>query len=128
VLVSGGGDGLIQFWPTISVGPAGVVDVTWSESFEPNGTGFQGAGAGTSLVDIYWARSTDGGESFGAPVRITEVTTDWAATASDLVPNFGDYNDAVTFGQRLLTTWADGRNGVPDVFFARAKGTGGSSE
>jgi hypothetical protein len=128
VLVSGGGDGLIQFWPTISVGPAGVVDVTWSESFEPNGTGFQGAGAGTSLVDIYWARSTDGGESFGAPVRITEVTSDWAATASDLVPNFGDYNDAVTFGQRLLTTWADGRNGVPDVFFARAKGTGGSSE
>ena len=124
VLVAGGGDGLIQFWPTLSVGPAGVVDVTWSESLEPNGTGFQGAGAGTSLVDVYWARSTDGGESFGPPVRITEVTSDWGATASDLIPNFGDYNDAVTFGQRLLTTWADGRNGVPDVFFARAKGAG----
>lgn len=123
VLVAGGGDGLIQFWPTVSIGPSGGVDVTWSESLEPSGTAFLGSGAGTSLVDVYWARSTDGGVSFGAPVRVTEATTDWGATASNLTPNFGDYNDASTFGQRLLTTWADGRNGVPDVFFARAKGT-----
>ncbi len=122
VLVAGGGDGLLQFWPTVSVGPSGAVDVTWSESFEPGGTPFQGGGGGTSLVDVWWARSTDGGESFGPPVRITEVTSDWGAAASDLTPNFGDYNDAVTFGLRLLTTWADARFGVPDVFFAKAKG------
>jgi hypothetical protein len=121
VLVAGGGDGRIQFWPTISVGAGGVVDLTWYESVEPNGTGFLNLGAGTSLVDVFAARSSDGGVSFGAPVRITEVTTDWGATASDLSPNFGDYNDAVTLGKKLLVTWADGRNGVPDVFFARAR-------
>jgi hypothetical protein len=98
-----------------------VVDLTWYESVEPNGTGFLNLGAGTSLVDVFAARSSDGGVSFGAPVRITEVTTDWGATASDLSPNFGDYNDAVTLGKKLLVTWADGRNGVPDVFFARAR-------
>lgn len=120
VLVAGGGDGLLQFWPTVSVGPTGAVDVTYSESFEPDGTTFQGLGGGTSLVDVFWARSTDGGETFGAPVRLTEVTSDWGATESDLNPNFGDYNDAVSLGTSLLATWADGRNGVPDVFFIRA--------
>lgn len=122
VLVAGGGDGLIQFWPTVSVGPTGAVDVTWSESFEPSGTGFLGGGAGTSLVDVYWARSTDGGASFGAPVRITDVTSDWGAVANNLNPNFGDYNDALSLGQRLYVTWADGRTGVPSVFFAKARG------
>lgn len=120
VLVAGGGDGLLQFWPTISVGPTGAVDVTYSESFEPDGTTFQGRGGGTSLVDVFWARSTDGGETFGEPVRLTEVTSDWGATESDLTPNFGDYNDAASVGTSLLATWADGRNGVPDVFFTRA--------
>lgn len=122
VLVAGGADGLIQFWPTVSVAATGAVDITWSESFEPGGTGFLGGGAGTSLVDVYWARSTDGGTSFGAPVRITEVTSDWGGTTTNLTPNFGDYNDALTLGQRLYVTWADGRTGVPSVFFAKAKG------
>lgn len=126
VLVAGGGDGLIQFWPTISLSPSGAVDVTWYESFEPSGTGFLGAGAGTSLVDVGWARSTDGGTTFGTPVRISEVTTDWGATASNINPNFGDYNDAVSLGGRLYVTWADGRNGVPDAFFAEAQGEQGN--
>ena len=120
VLVAGGGDGLIQFWPTVSVGPTGAVDVTYSESFEPDGTSFLGGEGGTSLVDVFWARSTDGGETFGDPVRLTEVTSDWGAADSDLTPNFGDYNDAASVGVSLLVTWADGRNGVPDVFFTRA--------
>jgi len=121
VLVAGGGDGRIQFWPTISVGAGGVVDLTWYESVEPSGTGFLNGGPGTSLVDVYWGRSSDGGVTFGAPTRITEVTSDWGATTSNLSPNFGDYNDAETLGQALLVTWADGRNGIPDVFFAKAR-------
>lgn len=124
VLVAGGGDGRIQFWPTISVGATGAVDLTWYESLEPSGTGFLGAGAGTSLVDVYWSRSTDGGASFRAPVRVTDVTSDWGATTSNINPNFGDYNDALTLGDRLYVTWADGRTGVPAVFFAKGKGSG----
>jgi len=125
VVVAGGGDGLLQFWPTVSVGPSGVVDVTYSESFEPDGTSFKGQDGGTSLVDVYWVRSTDGGQSFGPPVRVTEQTSDWGAAATFLVPNFGDYNDALTLGQSLFVTWADGRTGVPAVDFARAKGSHG---
>lgn len=128
VRVAGGGDGLIQFWPTVSVGPTGAVDVTYSQSFEPDGTSFLGEEGGTSLVDVFWVRSTDGGETFGDPVRLTEVTSDWAATDSGLTPNFGDYNDAASVGVSLLVTWADGRNGVPDVFFTRALADQGDRE
>ena len=125
VVVAGGGDGLLQIWPTVSVGQSGVVDVTYSESFEPDGTSFQGRDGGTSLVDVYWVRSVDGGATFGAPVRVTEQTSDWGAAFSNLEPNFGDYNDALTLGQRLYVSWADGRTGVPAVDFARAKGSHG---
>lgn len=109
-LVAGGGDGLIQFWPTISVQPGGNVDVTYYESEE---------GFGTSLVDTFWAQSIDGGATWETPVIVTEVTTDWGATATNIVPNFGDYNTAVSAGNRLFATWADGRNGVPDTFFSK---------
>lgn len=127
VLVAGGGDGLIQFWPVISIGPTGAVDVTYSQSFEPDGTGFAGSGSGTSLVDVYTVRSTDGGDTFGDPLRVTDETSDWGAADSDLNPNFGDYNDALTLGQRLYTTWADGRDGVPAVFFAQGLAAQGAS-
>jgi hypothetical protein len=109
-LVAGGADGLIQFWPTVSIQPGGNLDITYYESEEIDGT---------SLVDLYWAQSIDGGENFEAPVRVTEVTTDWGATATNIIPNFGDYNTAVSAGDRLFATWADGRNGVPDTFFAK---------
>jgi len=114
-LVAGGGDGYIQFWPTISIQPGGNIDVTYYESNEVDGT---------SLVDLYWAQSIDGGASWESPVRVSEVPTDWGATASNLIPNFGDYNTAVSTGNRVYTTWADGRNGVPDVFFSKIQTIG----
>ena len=105
-LVAGGAPR--QFWPTVSVQPGGNVDVVYYDQ-----------AAGTSLVDVYWAQSLDGGATFEAPVRVTSVSTDWAATATNVIPNFGDYITAVSAGNRLFATWADGRNGVPDSFFSK---------
>ncbi len=124
ILAAGGGDGLIQFWPTVSVGPAGTVDLTYYESYEPDGTVLFGGGPGTSLVDVYWVRSSDGGQTFGPPVRLTDATTDWGAAraVSNLKPAFGDYNDAVSVGNKVLATWGDGRIGYPEVYFASALG------
>jgi hypothetical protein len=116
VLVAGGGDGKIQFWPDVTILKRGDVNVIYYESEETGDT---------SLVDLYLARSTDGGANFEAPVRVSEVTTDWGDTASNIIPNFGDYNTAVSAGNRVYATWADGRNGVPDVFFALILELGG---
>ena len=119
VLVVGGGDGLIQFWPTVTVQPDGDVVVTYNESVETTVPDFLDSdGLGTSLVDIFTATSTNGGASFGAPLRITSVTTDWGATFSNIIPNFGDYIFTVSTGNKDHVTWADGRNGVPDVFYS----------
>ncbi len=122
VLAAGGGDGLIQFWPTISIDPTGAVNLTYYQSFEPDGTALLGGGSGTSLVDVYWVRSTDGGRSFAPPVRLTGETSDWGAAASNMVPAFGDYNDAVSLGETLYATWGDGRSGIPEVDFVSALG------
>jgi hypothetical protein len=134
VLVAGGGDGSIQFWPTVSIQPGGNVDITYYESAEidldpqndqecvvplgPGGTPPFRISPMSSLVDLYYVQSTDGGMTFSSPIRVTEETTNWCDAISNIVPNFGDYNTAVSAGNRLFATWADGRNRVPDVFFA----------
>ena len=42
------------------------------------------------------------------------VSTDWLATFSVIVPNFGDYTDNfVSASNQLYVTWSDGRTGVP---------------
>jgi hypothetical protein len=49
------------------------------------------------------------------------VATDWNGVSSDIVPNFGDYNDNYVWpGTNVLAiSWADGRSGAPQAFFAR---------
>jgi hypothetical protein len=139
-LVAGGGDDKIQFWPTVSVQPGGNVDITYYESVEtdldpeddeecsvplgPGGTGPFRVSPVSSLVDLYYVQSTDGGSTFHAPLRVSNVTTNWCSVANQLIPNFGDYNTAVSAGNRLFATWADGRNGVPDAFFSKIRTIG----
>jgi len=41
-----------------------------------------------------------------------------------MYPNMGDYIGATTAGTHIYTTWADGRNGVPDTFFSSMHVTG----
>jgi len=41
-----------------------------------------------------------------------------------MVPNFGDYIGSASGGNHVFSVWADGRNGIPDVYFARIAGTG----
>jgi hypothetical protein len=109
-LVAGGADGLLQFWPVVSCNQSdGTVDVTYNQSDES---------VPGSLVDVFYAGSSDGGATFSAPLRVTEVSTNWGATATNITPNFGDYIDHVSKSNRVMATWADGRNGVPDVFYA----------
>ena len=74
-------------------------------------------GSANSLVDTVVVQSLDGGNTFGAPVRVTTATSNWCTTVSNIRPNFGDYIGS-SIGDTIQATWADGRNGVPDTFFA----------
>jgi hypothetical protein len=131
--------GVKRWWPVVSVEPGGNVDVVFYESQETPtssnpvcnvrvgslaGQPLWRRGAANSLVDTFWAQSTDGGATFSAPMRVSSATSNWCTTASNIRPNFGDYIGSTSTGNRVLATWADGRNGVPDVFFAAGLGSG----
>jgi hypothetical protein len=58
---------------------------------------------------------------------VSDEATDWLATATDIVPNFGDYNDIAAGGNRAYAAWGDGRLGDPDVFFSEVRGAGRST-
>ncbi len=124
------GDAKVQFWPVVSVTDGGVVSVVYQEDVETNVTPdpndletIRGVDGGTrfsnrsSLVDVFAAISTDGGATFGAPIRITDFTSNWSRTVSNIRPNYGDYIDATSreIGAntvRVYATWHDGREQV----------------
>jgi hypothetical protein len=130
--------GLKRWWPNVSVEPGGIVNVVYYESQErpidPTssavecnvgvGGGVRRVGTASSLVDTFLSSSRDGGVTFGPPVEVTSATSNWCAAVSNIRPNFGDYIGGTSGGNRAMAIWADGRNGVPDVFYATILGAG----
>ncbi len=121
--------GVKRFWPVVTVGEDDEVNVVFQESQEKPiasgavcnvsvGGGLRRRGTAHSLVDTFIAQSDDGGASFGPPVKVSSVTSDWCTTVSNVRPNFGDYIGSFGAHERILAAWGDGRNGVPDTFFA----------
>ena len=133
--------GVKRWWPVVNVEPGGTVDVVYYESQETTvtsnpfctisvGGGVRRRGTANSLVNTFWAQSLDGGTTFqGAPSFpkvMSTATSNWCTTASNVRPNFGDYIGATFGGNRVLATWGDGRNGVPDTFYATGLSAGKS--
>lgn len=120
--------GVKRLWPVVSVEPSGVVDVTYYESQEaaaPDGSActvrvsrtpliFR-TGTAHSFVNTFWVQSFDGGATFSAPILVSSATSDWCATFSNVTPNFGDYIGSVSVDRRVLSTWADARNSLPNL-------------
>jgi len=132
--------GVKRWWPVVNVEPGGTVDVVYYESQETTtasnpfctisvGGGIRRRGTANSLVNTFWAQSLDGGTTFQSmpfPMQMSTATTNWCTTASNIRPNFGDYIGATFGGNKVLATWGDGRNGVPDTFYATGLGAGKS--
>ena len=133
--------GVAAIFATVSLQQDGNVDITFFQSDEredvnkgicfvplgPGGTPPIKESQWRSFVDVVYAQSVDGGSGFGPPLRITDETTDWCDAYLNAIPNFGDYNTAVSRQGRVFATWTDGRSGVPDVYFSKIK-TGGKAD
>jgi len=138
------GDGKIQFWPVVTLGPTGQVNVVYYESQEvqlnPDSTVIEcsiGIGGGltrrsirSSIVDTFLARSNDHGATFQTPVKLSSTSSNWCKGTVNIRPNFGDYIGATTVGPKTHAVWADDRNtiligGTPrnvvDVFYTSAR-------
>ena len=128
--------GVKRMWPVPSVEPGGRVNVVYYQSQETSTplnpecveniefTNFFRVGTANSLVDTIAVSSADGGRTFGAPVKVTTVTSNWCTTVTNIFPNFGDYIGGTSGANRVMPIWADGRNGIPDTFFAPFLGPG----
>jgi cysteine-rich repeat protein len=106
-----------QVMPWVSVNSAGAVEVFWYDHRN---------WAGMHTVDVYAARSQDGGLTFGSNFRVTTAPSSWFAP-STFTPNFGDYIQCASDGTGFYPSWADARNNDIDVFASHvATGTCGN--
>jgi hypothetical protein len=121
-----------QFMPAVAVAADGTVGVFfYNRRLDPNNL----------RIDVYFARSRNGGRSFEPNLRVTDVSFDVPPTFGQRTSsqNFdalrgicymGDYNQMAADAQFFYLTWGDNRsilktekypNGRPDpdVFFAK---------
>ncbi len=107
-------NGRDQFLPWAVVGPDGTLHVMFLDRRDdPANHDFR----------PYYARSTDGGYSFGANLPLT-------AASSSPLPNFsgtflGDYNGIAAAGHGAFPAWVDTGGGSQDVFAAGVHGGSG---
>ena len=108
LLVNDDATGNDQFHPVIAVKPDGTIDVAWYDKRNsPNDDAW----------DVYFARSTDGGASFGANRRISDTTF---ATPTDLggSPWLGEYLDLEVDTVNAYLAFTSGVNDARgDIFF-----------
>jgi hypothetical protein len=104
------GDVGIQWQPTINVDANGNVNSFFYDRRDnPN----------TTLTNLYFAQSTDGGQSFNANILATSAVSNWHFV-SDGSPAWGDYMNSISDGADSIVAYADGRDGDPDAYFIRA--------
>ncbi len=113
------GTGAFHFLPALrNVDAHGNLNVTWFDRrLNPN----------TGLTDVFAALGVDPRTTITPKfnTRVTNVSSNWLANNSDIIPNFGDYTDnyvELTSGSgltaRIFAAWSDGRINDPQPFNA----------
>jgi hypothetical protein len=93
----------------------GLLNVTWYDR--------RGSNADTGKTDIFGVINVNP-RTPNTPTnyRFSNVSSDWLATSSAIVPNFGDYTDNFLSDLNVLyVAWSDGRTGVPQPEEAHVK-------
>src|SRR6266404_841198 len=116
IKVNNDGSGTDQFFPWLSVDPTtGWVEVGfYDRRDDPNDL----------LNNMYLARSTDGGATFGENTRVSMVSSDpriqsQVGGAFGSFIGLGDYLGLVATRGKAHMFWADTRRGKQDVFYGQ---------
>jgi hypothetical protein len=112
------------FNPALAVSPDGQhVSIVFYDKRNDDGSG--------NLVDLYLAESFDGGETWEANLRLSEVSSDLAkAPLTERGRMVGDYQGIaadVDFDTPAVACWIDTRSGSPDPFTVRVGRSRGST-
>jgi hypothetical protein len=99
-------------WSAIAADPSNKVDVVFVGLDELPGGLLRGPG--TAYYDAYFVQSNDGGATFSAPLKITNVSSDPGASSRNYLPFkfVGDYIGlaADSRGGGVFAVWTDTRN------------------
>ena len=104
-----------QFFPWLSVdSSSGAVDVVFYDRRDNQGP---------SLMNMYLARSTDGGASFGDNTRVTSASSD-SRIQADITSNssaigMGDYVGVAAASGKAHLLWTDTRRGKQEIFYGQ---------
>jgi hypothetical protein len=102
-----------QFYPALSVGPDGTVDVSWwDRRDDPN----------NHLFHVYYTYSKDGGQTWATNVRVSEEPSDeqYSHHQNGMV-FLGDYRDMDSSSLGAHLVWVDTRHQQADVYTATVK-------
>ena len=102
---------LDDWLPEVIVGADGCPYVTW---FDWRDTPTS-CGGGSN---IYLSRSDDGGTTWLASQRVSDVTSNWTDGFTNIAPNQGDYSHMHGAADRVRWTWADNRSLNADTYVA----------
>lgn len=94
-------------FPEVTVDGVGDVHCFWHDFRDDPGCG--------ALSYEYMTSSGDGGVTWGANRRVSDVQSFWSFEACGSA-NQGDYQGITSEGLRVYPCWADSRLGDPDVF------------
>ena len=87
----------------------GILTVSW----------YDRSSANTAVTSVAAAQVNPTSSSTPSNATVTNVSSDWNAVSSDIVPNFGDYTDNYVSGFQVFVAWSDGRLGDPQPFNAK---------
>lgn len=101
------------FFPAASVAPNGTVSLTFDALTRPPANNLWQTGV--QVYDNYYAESPAGGAAFGAPTRVSSVSSNPDGSGyNDLTEQFiGDYIDIVDGPTSAYVVWTDARNATP---------------
>jgi len=98
-----------QLMPSIAVSKSGAVSVAWLDTRNDSSN---------VNYDVYMATSTNGGQSFGANQRVTEVSSNPNNDPRTQGSMIGDYFAMASGSGVVYTLWTDTRNNNEDIFMA----------
>ena len=117
------------FFQGLDVAPNGRIDVGYQALIATN----PAYGTGSATINSYYVSSTNGGTTWSAPLKVSSVGSDPAASAqNNLALQFwGDYNTLASTNDTALFIYPDSRNGVDcpavDAYQRGLDGTGAAT-
>src|SRR5262249_44725962 len=72
------------------------------------------ADPGRIKTDVWMQTSTDDGQTWSAPVKVTTAQTDETATSANVGNQYGDYIGLSGFAGNFFPSWTDRRSGAAE--------------